>query len=341
MLHFENDYNEGVHPELLKAIVETNEINQAGYGFDSYTAQATEKIRQATACPHAQVQFLAGGTQTNQIAIDSLLKSYEGVISAETGHIATHEAGAIEFVGHKVITLPQRDGKITAKAVEEYLVDFYNDEIFEHMVFPGMVYITHPTEYGTLYSKEELGDLSAVCRQYEIPLFLDGARLGYALPVKGTDVTLKDIAELCDVFYIGGTKLGALMGEALIYTKNNMPKHFSAIVKQHGALLAKGRFIGLQFDKFFTEDLYLKIGDQALNFAEQLKTILKEKGYRFYLESPTNQQFVIVENNKLKELQEKVVVSFWEKYDDQHTVVRFATSWSTTQEDIDALTAIL
>ena len=341
MLHFENDYNEGVHPELLKAIVETNEVNQAGYGFDSYTAQATEKIRQATACPHAQVQFLAGGTQTNQIAIDSLLKSYEGVISAETGHIATHEAGAIEFVGHKVITLPQRDGKITAKAVEEYLVDFYNDETFEHMVFPGMVYITHPTEYGTLYSKEELVDLSAVCRQYEIPLFLDGARLGYALPAKGTDVTLKDIAELCDVFYIGGTKLGALMGEALIYTKNNMPKHFSAIVKQHGALLAKGRFIGLQFDTFFTDDLYLKIGEQALNFAEQLKTILKEKGYRFYLESPTNQQFVIVENNKLKELQEKVVVSIWEKYDDQHTVVRFATSWSTTQEDIDALTSIL
>lgn len=341
MLHFENDYNEGVHPELLKAIVDTNEVNQAGYGLDDYTEQAIEKVRQAIDCPHAQVRFLAGGTQTNQVAIDSLLKSYEGVISADTGHIATHEAGAIEFVGHKVITLPQQNGKLSAKAVSDYLVDFYSDDTFEHMVFPGMVYVTHPTEYGTLYSKEELTALASVCRQYEIPLFLDGARLGYGLAASDTDVTLKDIAELCDVFYIGGTKLGALIGEALIYTKNNMPKHFSAIVKQHGALLAKGRFIGLQFKQFFTDDLYLKIGEQALNLAEQLKTILKEKGYHFYLESPTNQQFVIIENKRLAKLQEKVVVSLWEKYDDHHTVVRFATSWSTTQEDIDTLEAIL
>ncbi|MEQ9763435.1 beta-eliminating lyase-related protein [Streptococcus sp. ZJ151] len=341
MLHFENDYNGGVHPKLLRAIVDTNEVNQAGYGFDDYTDQAIKNIRQAIDCPHAQVQFLAGGTQTNQVAVASLLKSYEGVISADTGHIATHEAGAIEFVGHKVITLPHQNGKLSAKVVSDYLVDFYNDDTFEHMVFPGMVYVTHPTEYGTLYSKEELTALASVCHQYDIPLFLDGARLGYGLAAQDTDVTLKDIAELCDVFYIGGTKLGALIGEALIYTKTNMPKHFSTMVKQHGALLAKGRLVGLQFEQFFTDDLYLKIGQQALHFAEQLKTILKEKGYRFYLESPTNQQFVIIENKKLKELQEKVVVSLWEKYDEHHTVVRFVTSWSTKQEDMDALKAIL
>lgn len=341
MLHFENDYNEGVHPDLLRAIVSTNEDNQAGYGMDDYTAKAVTKIRQAIACPKAQVQFLAGGTQTNQIAIDSLLKSYEGVISADTGHIATHEAGAIEFVGHKVLGLPHTNGKITAADVEVYLETFYGDDNHEHMVFPGMVYITHPTEYGTLYTKSELKELANICTKYEIPLFLDGARLGYGLAAKETDVTLKDIATYCDVFYIGGTKLGAMIGEALVYTKNNMPKHFQAFVKQHGALLAKGRFIGLQFDAFFTDDLYLKIGEHALNLAEQLKTLLKEKGYRFYLESPTNQQFVIIENQQLQELREVLALSFWEKYDDNHTVVRFATSWSTTQEDIDALAKVL
>lgn len=341
MLHFENDYNEGVHPELLRAIVSTNEDNQAGYGMDDYTTNAIVKIRQATGCPKAQVQFLAGGTQTNQIAIDSLLKSYEGVISADTGHIATHEAGAIEFVGHKVLGLPHTNGKITAADVKDYLETFYGDGNHEHMVFPGMVYVTHPTEYGTLYTKSELKELAEICSKYEIPLFLDGARLGYGLAAKETDVTLKDIATYCDGFYIGGTKLGAMIGEALVYTKNNMPNHFQAFVKQHGALLAKGRFMGLQFDAFFTDDLYLKIGEHALNLAEQLKKLLKEKGYQFYLESPTNQQFVIIENNQLQELQKTVAVSFWKKYDDNHTVVRFATSWSTTQEDIDALAKVL
>lgn len=341
MLHFENDYNEGVHPKLLQALIDTNTINQSGYGLDDYTAQAIDKIRQAIDCPHAQIQLLAGGTQTNQIAIASLLKSYEGVLSADTGHIATHEAGAIEFVGHKVLTLPHHQGKLSAKQVDQYLKDFYQDEAYEHMVFPGMVYVTHPTEYGTLYRKEELAALADVCRRYEIPLFLDGARLGYGLAAKDSDVTLKDIADYCDVFYIGGTKLGAMIGEALIYTKNNMPKHFPAIVKQHGALLAKGRFIGLQFAQFFTDDLYLKIGEQALSLAEQLKALLKNKGYRFYIESPTNQQFVIMENTQLQNLRDKVVLSPWEKYDAHHTVVRFATSWSTTQEDIDALEALL
>ncbi|WP_161979447.1 threonine aldolase family protein [Streptococcus sp. S784/96/1] len=341
MLHFENDYNEGVHPELLKALIETNEENLAGYGMDGYTQRAADKIREACACPQAQVQFVTGGTQTNQLVINSLLKSYEGVIAAETGHVATHEAGAIEFSGHKVLTLPHDAGKLKADDVAQYLADFYADGNHEHMVFPGMVYISHPTEYGTLYKREELAALAEICRSYDIPLFMDGARLGYALGSSASDLSLGTIAELCDVFYIGGTKLGALAGEAIVFTKQNMPKHFTAIVKQHGALVAKGRLFGVQFDRFFTDNLYEKIGREAISYAEQLKALLKEKGYRFYLESPTNQQFLIVANDKLEELGQSVVYSFWEKYDDYNTVIRLATSWSTRQADIDALAEVL
>ena len=341
MLHFENDYNEGVHPALLQAIVDTNEENLAGYGADAYTQRAIEKIRQACECPEAQIQFLTGGTQTNQIVISSLLKSYEGVIAADTGHVATHEAGAIEFSGHKVLTLPHQDGKLLAQDVATYLHDFYADGNHEHMVFPGMVYISHPTEYGTLYTKDELEQLSAICDRYQIPLFMDGARLGYALGSPENELTLPIISKLCHVFYIGGTKLGALAGEAVVFTKQNMPKHFTPIVKQHGALVAKGRLFGVQFDRFFTDNLYTEIGCQAISFAQELKCILKEKGYRFYLESPTNQQFLIVENSKLQVLAKSLAYSFWEKYDDEHTVIRLATSWSTTQADMDALEAVL
>ncbi|TWT11202.1 low specificity L-threonine aldolase [Streptococcus sp. sy004] len=341
MLHFENDYNEGVHPELLKSLITTNEENLAGYGADFYCQRASEKIRQATACPHAEVDFLTGGTQTNQVVIASLLASYEGVIAADTGHIAVHEAGAIEYTGHKVITLPASEGKLQVADVASYLADFYQDESHAHMVFPGMVYISHPTEYGTLYTKQELGELAEVCHRYQLPLFLDGARLGYGLVAKGNDVDLPTIAELTDVFYIGGTKLGALAGEAVVFTKNNRPKHFTTVMKHHGALVAKGRLFGVQFDRFFTDDLYWKIGQEAIDLAEQLKQILTDKGYRFYLESPTNQQFVILENNRLSELAKNVVFSSWKKYDEEHTVVRLATSWSTTQADIDEVLNIM
>ncbi|NQI33903.1 amino acid lyase [Streptococcus suis] len=342
MLHFENDYNKGVHPALLEALITTNDEGLAGYGLDSHTESSIEKIRQATNCPHAQVTFLAGGTRTNQIAINSLLASYEGVIAAETGHVATHEAGAIEFSGHKVLTLPHHEGKLKASDVETYLVDFYADGNHDHMVFPGMVYISHPTEYGTLYSKAELTDLARVCRRYQIPLYLDGARLGYGLASLDTDVDLPAIAELIDLFYIGGTKMGALLGEALVFTKNNQPKHFTTIVKQHGALLAKGRVVSVQFDRFFTDDLYMSIGRHAIDMAEQLKAVLVEKGYRFYLNSPTNQQFVIVKNEELPKLSESgIAYSFWEKYDDSHSIIRFATSWSTSQADIERLKEIL
>ncbi|HFI0043550.1 TPA: low specificity L-threonine aldolase [Streptococcus suis] len=342
MLHFENDYNKGAHPALLEALVVSNQEGLSGYGTDTYTESAIEKIRLATDCPQAQITFLTGGTQTNQIVISSMLASYEGIIAADIGHISTHEAGAIEFTGHKVMTLSHKDGKITAKDVDSYIKDFYADANHAHMVHPGMVYISHPTEYGTLYSKSELEELSQVCRTYSIPLFLDGARLGYGLAARDTDLDLQTIAELTDVFYIGGTKLGALLGEALVFTKNNQPKNFVSIVKHHGALLAKGRVTGVQFDCLFTDDLYLELGRHAIAMAEQLKEILQEKGYRFYLKSPTNQQFVIVKNEELTRLTEAgIAYGFWEKYDDSHSVIRFATSWSTSQEDLDELRKIL
>ncbi|MGQ7461057.1 threonine aldolase family protein [Streptococcus suis] len=338
MLHFENDYNKGAHPVLLEALVASNQEGLSGYGTDKYTESAIEKIRLAINCPHAQVTFLAGGTQTNQVLISSMLASYEGVIAADTGHISTHEAGAIEFSGHKVLTLPHHEGKLTANEVDNFIKDFYADANHAHMVHPGMVYISHPTEYGTLYSKSELEALSTVCRQHNIPLFLDGARLGYGLASHDTDLDLQAIAELTDVFYFGGTKLGALLGEALVFTKNNQPKNFVSIVKHHGALLAKGRLIGVQFDRLFTDDLSLELGRHAIAMAEQLKEILEEKGFQFYLKSPTNQQFVIVKNEELTRLTEAgIAYGFWEKYDDNHSIIRFASSWSTSQEDIDEL----
>ena len=272
--------------------------------------------------------------------IDAMLQGYEGVVAADTGHVAVHEAGAVEFTGHKVLTVPHRDGKIAPEVLERYLAGFYQDENHEHMVFPGMVYISHPTEFGTLYTKQELEQLSQICRQYEIPLFLDGARLGYGLMSSGTDVTLPDIARLCDVFYIGGTKVGALCGEAVVFPRK-APRHFMTAVKQHGALLAKGRLLGIQFDTLFTDDLYFEISRHAIQMAEELKEVLRKKGCRFAWESPTNQQFVILEDEMLERLKKEVAVSFWEKADENHTTVRFATSWATESGDIRRLEELL
>lgn len=341
MLVFENDYSEGAHQKVLERLLETNMEQLPGYGADHYCESAGEKIREACGCPEAEVCFLTGGTQTNQIVIGAVLKPYEGVIAAETGHVSTHEAGAIECSGHKVLELPQEEGKISADNLSDFLNSFYEDENHEHMVFPGMVYISHPTEYGTLYTKGELAELSAVCAQYGIPLYMDGARLGYGLAAEGTDVTLKDVAEYCDIFYIGGTKAGALCGEALVFTKENIPPHFMTMVKQRGALLAKGRLLGVQFDALFTDDLYYKISRNAIVTAGRLKQILKDKGYKFYTDSPTNQIFVIMDNGKLEQLKKEVVFSFWEKKDEDHTVVRFATSWATRMEDVEKLAALL
>ena len=341
MLCFENDYSEGAHPEILEHLIETNMEQLSGYGTDIYSQKAKEKIRNACGIPDAEVFLLTGGTQTNQIIIDTVLAPYEGVIAARTGHVSTHEAGAIEFTGHKVLELPEKEGKIQATDLKDLLETFYGDGNHEHMVFPGMVYISHPTEYGTLYSKQELKELSAVCREYKIPLYMDGARLIYGLVSEGTDLTLQDIAQLCDCFYIGGTKAGLLCGEAVVFTGKNMPAHFLTRVKQHGALLAKGRLLGVQFDALFTDDLYLKIGKNAITTATVLKNGLKEKDYEFYIDSPTNQIFIVLNNVQMKKLSDQVVFSFWEKKDDSHTVIRFATSWATRMEDVHKLLTLL
>ena len=340
MISFENDYIQGAHPEILRRLAETNMEPLSGYGSDPYCESAREKIRKACGCENAEVYFLVGGTQTNAVVIDAMTKGYEGVVAADSGHIAIHEAGAVEFTGHKVLTVPGQNGKIDGKELRKYLQGFYQDENHEHMVFPGMVYLSHPTEFGTLYTKEELSQISEVCREYEIPLYLDGARLGYGLMSRGTDVSLSDVAEFCDAFYIGGTKVGALCGEAVVFP-GKAPKHFLTVVKQHGALLAKGRLPGIQFDTLFTDDLYFRISSHAIEMAEKLKEVLREKGLPFAWESPTNQQFVIMDDRKMEQLRENVVFSFWEKADRDHTIVRFATSWGTKEEEIEELKRML
>lgn len=341
MLTFESDYTEGAHEKILQRLLETNMEQLSGYGADRYCEQAKEKIRSACGCPQADVWFLVGGTQTNQVVIDAMLDSYEGVIAAKTGHVSVHEAGAIEFTGHKVLEIAEKNGKIDAETLREYLEGFYADGNHEHMVFPGMVYVSYPTEYGTLYSRAELEKISVVCHEFKIPLYLDGARLGYGLASSEADMSMEDIAELCDVFYIGGTKVGAFCGEAVVFTKNNTPKHLLTIIKQHGALLAKGRLLGIQFDTLFTDDLYLELGKHANQMAELLKQALIEKGYTFYLESPTNQQFVVLEDKKMEEIKQAAAFGFWEKADENHTVVRFAASWATKEESIRKLIELL
>ncbi len=340
MISFENDYIQGAHPEILRRLAETNMEPLSGYGSDPYCESAREKIRKACGCENAEIHFLVGGTQTNATVIDAMLNGYEGVVAADSGHIAIHEAGAVEFTGHKVLTVPGHTGKINGDELRQYIQGFWQDENHEHMVFPGMVYISHPTEFGTMYTKEELRQISEICREYEIPLYLDGARLGYGLMSRGTDVSLCDVAEFCDAFYIGGTKVGALCGEAVVFPRK-APKHFLTAVKQHGALLAKGRLLGIQFDTLFTDDLYFRISSHAIEMAEKLKEVFREKGLSFAWESPTNQQFVIMDDRKMGQLREKVVFSFWEKADQDHTVVRFATSWGTKEEEIEELSRLL
>ncbi len=341
MLSFESDYTTGAHPTVLRRLIETNLEPLSGYGTDPYCESARQKIREACVCPEADVRFLVGGTQTNSTIIAALLRDTEGVIAAKTGHVSLHEAGAVEYTGHKVLEIPQENGKIQADVLADYLRSFYADEAHDHMVFPGMVYVSHPTEYGTLYTKAELTAVAEVCRTYGLPLFLDGARLGYGLMSRQADLTLSDIARLCDVFYIGGTKVGALCGEAVVFTKNNTPRHFMTITKQHGALLAKGRLLGVQFDALFTDGLYFEISRHAIDMAEQLKEIFAAKGYEFYMDSPTNQQFVILTNEKYAELKESVAMTWWEPYGGDCSVVRFATSWSTTEEEVSLLETLI
>ena len=337
MISLECDYNNGACEQILKRLLDTNSERQPGYGEDKYSATAKDKIRRACGCETANVEFLAGGTQTNAVVISSLLLDHEGVIAAATGHINVHEAGAVEYTGHKIIELPGVLGKLSADTLLAFLERFYSDPGREHMVWPGLVYISHPTEYGTLYTKTELTALSEVSHEYGLRLYLDGARLGYGLMSREADLSLQDIAALCDVFYIGGTKVGALCGEAVVFCGIQPPQHFTHTIKKHGALLAKGRLIGLQFDTLFTDDLYFRLGEHGIRMAEKMKEILRESGIPFFLETPTNQQFILLENDLLSPLSQKVRYSYWEKADAGQTVIRLATSWATTMEELDAL----
>lgn len=341
MISFTCDYNEGAHPEILRRLVETNMVQQPGYGADEYTAAAKAKVRAAVGKPEADVFFMVGGTQTNSTIIDAVIPHYGGVVAVETGHIAVHESGAVELHGHKVLTLPAHEGKMDAAELRSYLEGFYADPTWPHMAYPSMVYVSFPTEYGTIYSRAELEALYAVCRDYEMPFFIDGARLGYGLASPASDVDLKTLAELCDVFYIGGTKIGALCGEAVVFPHGNASKHLFTIIKQHGALLAKGRLLGIQFDALFTDDLYLRISRQAIDAAMELRRVFSEKGIPFFIDSPTNQQFPILTAEQMSKLEGKAAFEVWERWDDGRAVTRFATSWCTPMSYVEQLAAWL
>ena len=341
MISFESDYILGAHEKVLEALVKTNNEMLSGYGNDVHTSNAKRLIKEACSAPDSEVYFLTGGTQANKTIIATMLKPFEGVIAPTTGHVSLHEVGAIEYTGHKVIELQGINGKLKAETVNEYLEMFYGDENNSMMVVPGMIYISHPTEYGTLYTKAELIALRELADKYGMKLFLDGARLGYGLMSRDTDVTLADIASLCHVFYIGGTKVGALCGEAIVFAKGQTPERFHSLTKQHGAMMAKGRLLGVQFEALFTDDLYLKISKNAIDRAEEMKELFKLRGYEFLIDSPTNQQFVILNEEQMARISEKCRFCFWERVDKDRCAVRFATSFATTRDDIAVLAEIL
>lgn len=341
MIYFNCDYMAGAHPEVLQTLCDTNLIKSVGYGFDSFTSEARSVILKACGLEKGDVFFLQGGTQTNKTVIDRLLSRNDGVICCESGHINVHEAGAIEADGHKVLAIEGKDGKLEAASILRYMEDFYRDETNEHMVRPSMVYISHPTEFGTLYTRRELEAISDACRKFNMPLFIDGARLAYGLAAETTDVTLHDIASLADVFYIGGTKCGALFGEAVVSRHTHLLPRFMSVMKLHGALLAKGWLLGVQFLALFKDDLYFRIGRHADRLARILKEGMREKGYRTYIDSPTNQQFFILPNEVIDSLSDKVGFELWGPRGEKESVVRFVTDWSTTEEDVKNLLSLL
>jgi len=377
MISFDCDYNNGAHPKVLENLVRHNDAKPTPYGFDEYSERAKNRIREAIGIPDAQIFFLTGGTQANATTIDSMLYQYEGVICVGSGHINVHEAGAVEFTEHKIITIPDTPapplasvplspggttGKMDAKTLDKYLDDFYHDGNRDHAVHPGLVYITFPTELGTLYTARELDDIYQVCRQYEIPLYIDGARLGYGLAAESNDVTLPYLARHCDVFYIGGTKIGALCGEAVVFTNRRAHKHFFSIQKQHGAVIAKGALIGLQFEALFSastadtdrrdtnrrecaqrEDsiLYYQLSHHAITMAMQMKQLFLERGYEFYVDSPTNQQFIVLPDAEAERLAQHVGFTHFGQLPGHHTICRFVTSWATTDDDINELKRLL
>ena len=342
MIHLESDYNNGAHEAVLRRLLETNDERTQSYGDDCFSDEARRLIREACQAPEAQIWFLAGGTQTNATIIDCVLQPYEGVLCPDTAHINVHESGAVEFTGHKVIALPSHEGKLDVGELRSWLAGFFADETAEHMVRPGMVYITFPTEYGTLYTADELTALHAVCQQYGLMLYVDGARLAYGLAAS-EDVTLPLLARLADIFYIGGTKCGALCGEAVVFPKGNAPAHMLTRIKRHGALLAKSRVVGVQFEALFSPvdstSLYMTIGQQAVSLAMHLRSLFVERlGYQPFIDSPTNQQFYIIPNSHLDTLRRHVGFEVWCPVNEGHTACRFVTSWATTEKEIMTLT---
>lgn len=340
MIYFKSDYMVGAHPKVMEALCKTNLLHTVGYGEDEFTAEAAAKILDICQIPNGKVYFLEGGTQTNAVAIDRLLDRNDGVVCADTAHINVHEAGAIELSGHKVMTLPSHEGKISAKQIKDFIAAYKNDETYPHMVRPAMVYITYPTELGTLYSKEELEAISEVCSQEDIPLYIDGARLAYALAAN-PGVTLPDVARIADVFYIGGTKCGALFGEALVTRRPELLPRFDSLIKMHGAMMAKGRILGVQFSALFTDNLYLEIGRHAVDLAMKLKQGFLDKGYKLYMDSPTNQQFIILPNELIDRLLKSVQFELWGPRGATQSAVRFVTDFTTTPEEIDGLMLLI
>lgn len=340
MTLFHNDYNVACHPAILKRINDTAQTQNGGYGIDDCCKSATEKIRALCGDLGLSVHYLVGGTQTNLTVIAASLRPFQGVVCADTGHINVHETGAIEATGHKVIGLPTDDGKICAEQIQK-VMDQHDCMDAEHTVQPKMVYISNPTELGTIYTLSELRDISAACKAHNLYLFLDGARLGYGLTASDNDITFADLAKLCDVFYIGGTKVGAMFGEAVVISNPVIAEDFRYMIKQRGAMLAKGWLLGIQFDVLFQDDLYLDIARNANKLADKIRVTLKECGYKFLVETTTNQIFPIMPNRVLDRLAEQFTFSEMERYDDKNRVVRFCTSWATTQESVDELCSMI
>lgn len=337
MIYLDTDYMAGAHPEVMSALNKTNMLHTPGYGEDEFTQRAKKLILKACGIEDGDCYFMTGGTQTNATVIDRLLNRNDGVLAADTSHINVHEAGAIEAWGHKILSLENKDGKISAQQIREYIENFYSDDTYPHMVRPGMVYISYPTELGTIYSKKELSDLYIVCGEFNLPLYIDGARLAYGLNAKGNDLSLREIAQLCDVFYIGGTKCGTLFGEAIVTKFPKLFPRFVSLMKLHGGLLAKGRLLGVQFETLFTGNLYNRIGKYGVEMAMKLKELLLAKGYKQFIDSPTNQQFFSLPNSVVEKIKKEVSFELWGSPGKEESKVRFVTSWSTPPDFIDKL----
>ena len=341
MIQFQCDYNNGVHPLILQRLLETNDEQSVGYGLDPHCDNARRLIREACQRPDADVHFMVGGTQANVTVIASILRAHQGVICATSGHINVHETGALEHIGHKCVTLPHDNGLISAEQIEELVVAHRAQEDPCHCVEPAMVYISFSSEYGTIYSKAQLTAISEVCHRLDLPLFIDGARMGYGLTSPACDITLPELAQLADVFYLGGTKQGAMFGEAIVITSEKLKKGFRYNIKQNGGMLAKGRMLGIQFETLFTDNLYFKLAKHANDEAQRIRNGFLEKGYKLFMDSPTNQQFVVLNKEQMERIGKDFLFEIWEPVDAEHTAVRFCTSWATKTEDVDKLLATI